>query len=40
MTVDLRRVAAAYAVLAQLGVSVEDLPAAPAELPVMPTVTQ
>lgn len=31
MTVDPRRVAAAHAVLAQLGVSVEDLQAAPAE---------
>jgi hypothetical protein len=40
MTVDPRRVAAAHALLAQLGVSVEDLQAAPPEVPAMPTVAQ
>ena len=40
MTVDPSRVAAAHAMLAQLGVSVEDLQAAPAEVPMMPTVAQ
>ena len=40
MTVDPRRVAAAHALLAQLGVSVEDLQAAPVVVPVMPTVAQ
>jgi hypothetical protein len=40
MTVDPRRVAAAHALLTQLGVSVEDLRAAPVEVPAMPTVAQ